>query len=122
MNTETSYEEQTLISSYLQLMLAIRIFHRDMQVINDHPMLRTPILYIEVLKSGMERVSLLLAEVQKEFQRKDISISRIKSDKNGIWADAIIRGQNVNIHLPESHYKNELYKRMRIYLGGMSEL
>lgn len=120
MNAEASYEEQNLIRSYLQLLLVNRIFYRDMQVLNSHPILRTPILYIEVLSSGMERVSLLLSELQMEFQRKDISITKIQSNKEGIWADANIRGKNVSVDLPLSRYKNELYTRMRIYLGGMN--
>ena len=120
MNAEASYEEQNLIRSYLQLLLVNRIFHRDMQVLTKHPILRTPILYIEVLSSGMERVSLLLSELQMEFQRKDISIAQIKSNKEGIWAEATIREKEVRIDLPLSQYKNELYTRMRVYLGGMN--
>lgn len=120
MNTEASYEEQNLIRSYLQLLLVNRIFHRDMQVLTKHPILRTPILYIEVLSSGMERVSLLMSELQMEFQRKHISIAQIKSNKEGIWAEATIREKEVRIDLPLSQYKNELYTRMRVYLGGMN--
>ncbi|GIP43402.1 hypothetical protein J45TS6_18610 [Paenibacillus sp. J45TS6] len=120
MKANTSYEEQNLICSYLQLLLVDRIFHRDLQVLTNHPLLRTPVLYIEVLSSGMERVTLLLSEIQMEFARKDIRITNIKSNKEGLWADAKIRGQEMRVVFPLSQYKNELYSRMRVYLGGMN--
>lgn len=119
MKAETSDEEQNLINSYLLLLLVHRIFHRDIQVLHRNPILRTPILYIEVLASGIERVTLLLSEIQHEFQRKGISITHIKSYKEGISADAEIRGIEVRVDLPLSRYKDELYSRMRVYLGGM---
>lgn len=121
MTADTSYEEQSLICSYLQLLLVDRIFHRDLQILTNHPLLRTPVLYIEVLSSGMERVTLLLSEIQMEFARKDIRITNIKSNKEGLWADAKIRGKEMRVDLPLSRYKNELYSRMRVYLGGMDQ-
>ncbi|WP_160033070.1 hypothetical protein [Paenibacillus sp. An7] len=120
MKADASYEEQNLIYSYLQLLLVDRIFCRDLQVLTNHPVLRTPILYREVLSSGIERVTLLLSEIQMEFARKDIRITNIRSNKEGLWADAKIRGEEMRVVFPLSQYKNELYSRMRVYLGGIN--
>ena len=109
MTADTSYEEQSLICSYLQLLLVDRIFQRDLQILSKHPLLRTPVLYLEVLSSGIQRVTLLLSEIQIEFARKDIQITNIRSNKEGLWADAKIRGKKMRVDLPLSRYKNELY-------------
>ncbi|MCM3783085.1 hypothetical protein M3231_08855 [Neobacillus mesonae] len=118
MAANTSYEEHTLIKSYLQLLIVIRIFNRDLRILGKYDGLKTPELYTEMIRSGIERVSVLLDEVGKEFKRLGIHIKSTNFHGGEITADAYIRGETVQIHIPDTTYKDELYKRMQIYLGG----
>ncbi|MCM3130258.1 MULTISPECIES: hypothetical protein [unclassified Paenibacillus] len=113
-------EEHTLIKSYLQLLMVIKIFNRDLQVMSNHAELKTPELYMEIIRAGIARVAVLLDEVQEEFRRMDIHLNSVNLYDGEIQAMASIRGHLVHIHIPGTKYKDELYKRMQIYLGGTS--
>ncbi|MEK5058525.1 hypothetical protein ACFSVM_05845 [Paenibacillus shunpengii] len=119
MTSEMLPEEHTLIKSYLQLLMVIKIFNRDLQVMSSHAGLKTPELYMEIIRAGIARVAVLLEEVEEEFRRMDIHLNRVNLYDGEIQALASIRGHHVHIHIPWTIYKDELYKRMQIYLGGI---
>lgn len=112
-------EEHTLIKSYLQLLMVIKIFKRDLQVMSNHAGLKTPELYMEMIRAGIARVAVLLDEVEEEFRRMDIHLNRVDIYDGAIRALASIRGHRVHIYIPGTIYKDELFKRMQVYLGGI---
>ncbi|CAM2956059.1 hypothetical protein PASE110613_09455 [Paenibacillus sediminis] len=110
-------DELSLIKSYLIYIFIQRVFERDSKIMEQSGVFKTPELYIEVVQTAIDRVSLLLREAKKQFQQHHIRVYSIKQSDAGITAHYECRGYHGQMNILWSTFRAEMMKRMRAYLG-----
>ncbi|MEC0369109.1 hypothetical protein [Paenibacillus chibensis] len=110
-------EELSLIKSYLLLQFIHRMFERDLKIMKDSGVFKTPELYMEVLEKGDLQTQMLLSEVKREFASRRIRIYRIGQNDNGVEAEYVCRGYSGDMNIVWPAFRGEMMARMKAYLG-----
>ncbi|WP_234489427.1 hypothetical protein [Paenibacillus sp. S28] len=110
-------EEASLIKSYLLLIFIHKVFERDIRIMEESGVFKTPQLYSELIVNGDRQAGTLLAEVKREMKRRKIRILRILQDDAGVRAEYSCRGYTDEMNILWPAFRNEMLVRMRVYLG-----
>ncbi|MGN7355798.1 hypothetical protein ACTHPM_00425 [Paenibacillus sp. SAFN-054] len=110
-------DEQSLIKSYLLLEFIHKVFERDLRIMKESGVFKTPELYMEVLACGDKQTQMLLSGVKREFKTRRIRICRIEQSDRGIEAEYVCRGYTGEMNILWPAFRSEMLARMRAYLG-----
>lgn len=110
-------EELSLIKSYLLLIFIQKVFERDIRILKESGVFRTPQLYMELIANGDQQATMLLAEVKREFRQRNIKVYQIGQDDHGPDAKYVCRGYTGEMRILWPAFRNEMLVRMRVYLG-----
>ncbi|GAB6988665.1 hypothetical protein [Paenibacillus pini] len=110
-------EELSLIKSYLLLLFIQKVFERDLRIMQESGVFKSPELYTELITNGDMQASMLLSEVKREFKTSQIKVFRIDQDEHGVEAEYVCRGYTGEMDILWSAIRNEMLVRMRAYLG-----
>ncbi|KHF37432.1 hypothetical protein CM49_00451 [Paenibacillus sp. P1XP2] len=77
-------DELALIKSYLLLQYIHKVFERDLRIMEESGVFKTPELYMEVVAGGDRQALTLLSGVKREFKSRRIRVYRILQDERGI--------------------------------------
>lgn len=114
-------DEHALIKSALLLGFLQKVFQRDARILEQSGVLKSPEAYVDFIRSGERRVTLILAEIHGTFRERNIEIYRISQDENGIQAEYRCRGFHGKMRILWAGLRQEVSSRMRAYLGSESE-
>ncbi|WP_068786346.1 hypothetical protein [Paenibacillus phocaensis] len=111
-------EELALIKSALLLGFLQKVFERDARILEQSGLLKSPEAYVDLIRGGERRVTLVLSEIQGKFRERNIEIERILQDENGIQAEYRCRGYHGKMRILWAGLQREVSSRMRAYLNG----
>ncbi|WP_059054160.1 hypothetical protein [Paenibacillus senegalimassiliensis] len=114
-------DDLALIKSALLLECLQRIFQRDARVLEQSGVLKSPDVYVDFIRHGESRASVVLAEIHGQFRQRNIEIYRISQDEHGIRAEYRCRGFHGKMNIFWSALQQEVSERMRAYLSGSGE-
>ncbi|OAB39798.1 hypothetical protein PMSD_03110, partial [Paenibacillus macquariensis subsp. defensor] len=106
-----------LIKSYIVLPLILTTFERDMRIIKDFDILKTPDPYLEVIERAMDSVTKDLTQIRKGFKDRGIKVYDEHQMTDGVHADYMCRGYHGKMHLQWGLIKAEVFVLMRKHLG-----
>ncbi|MFB5266410.1 hypothetical protein ACE41H_06370 [Paenibacillus enshidis] len=115
-------EDFALIKSYLLLLFIQKVFERDSNILEDSGVLRTPDLYVELVNSGANRTGILMSEVKHEFRKRGIAVHHIRQNESAMQASCTCGNSQGEISIPMPEFRQEMYERMRAYLGLTTSL
>jgi len=110
-------DEMSLIKSYLLLQYIHKMFERDLRIMEESGVFKTPELYMEVLAGGDRQALMLLSGVKREFKNRRIRVYRIHQDERGIGAEYVCRGYTGEMNILWPAFRSEMMARMKAYLG-----
>jgi len=108
-------EELEMIKTYIIVPMILTAFDRDLKVVEQT--MKSPGPYIDVINNAMDRASLLLYEIRREFRKRGIKVFDVQQDKDGVRAEYRCRGYVGTIRMLWSLISSEANVRMRAYLG-----
>ncbi|EJW13794.1 hypothetical protein PAV_109p00240 (plasmid) [Paenibacillus alvei DSM 29] len=108
-------EELEMIKSYIIVPMILTAFERDLKVIEQS--MKNPGPYQDVIKGAMDRASLLLYEIRREFRKRGIKVFDTRQDNLGVRADYKCRGYEGTLYMLRSLIRAEANVRMRAYMG-----
>lgn len=114
-------DDLALIKSALLLECLQRIFQRDARVLEQSGVLKSPGVYVDFIRHGESRASVVLAEIHGQFRQRNIEIYRVSQDEHGIRAEYRCRGFHGKMNIFWSALQQEVSERMRAYLSGSGE-
>jgi len=112
-----SNEDYSLIKSFLIIPVVLSVFERDSQIIGKFAMLKTPDPYVDVIQSGMQRATTVLAEVRRELRNHGIKVYEVVRTAKGIEAKYQCRGYHSEFSMLWSLVQADVSVRMRAYMG-----
>ncbi|MFM9278661.1 hypothetical protein [Paenibacillus jiagnxiensis] len=115
-------EDFALIKNYLLLLFIQKVFERDSHILEDSGVLKTPDLYVELVNSGADRTGILMSEVKHEFRKRGIAVHHIRQNESAVQASYICGDSEGEISIPMPEFRQEMYERMRAYLGLSTSL
>jgi hypothetical protein len=110
-------DELALIKSYLLLQYIHKVFERDLRIMEESGVFKTPELYMEVVAGGDRQALTLLSGVKREFKSRRIRVYRILQDERGIGAEYVCRGYTGEMNILWPAFRSEMMARMKAYLG-----
>ncbi|ANE48051.1 hypothetical protein SY83_19105 [Paenibacillus swuensis] len=113
-------EEQGMIKEFLLLPLVLTVFERDTEVIGNNVKTKAP--YVEAIALAMDRVTLNLAGLKKEFRLRGIKVFDGVRTEHGIRCSYLCRGYENQFDLMWTYVKAEVELRMKHYLGTHLEV
>ncbi|WP_237391688.1 hypothetical protein [Paenibacillus dendrobii] len=113
-------DELSLIKSYLLLQFIHKVFDRDLRIMKESGVFKTPELYMEVLAGGDRQALMLLSEVKREFKSRRIRVYQVGQDERGIEAEYVCRGYTGEMNILWPAFRSEMLARMKAYLGLQS--
>lgn len=108
-------DEIGLIKSYVILPMVLTIFERDKSAIEYA--VRNPGPYTEAITQAMDRATVVLSEIRREFRKRGIKVYDVARDGNGYCAKYVCRGYEGEIRMLLALVQTEVNERMRAYLG-----
>ncbi|WCT57431.1 hypothetical protein PQ456_07975 [Paenibacillus kyungheensis] len=112
-----SEEERSLVKSYLLLVYIQKKFDRDAKSLEESNQLPSAGLYMEVIRSGMDRTNLLLSEVRRDLRSHNLRLYEIDQSATHIEAQILCSGHHGTFQLGITEFHQEANERMRAYLG-----
>ncbi|GIO30218.1 MULTISPECIES: hypothetical protein [Paenibacillus] len=110
-------DELSLIKSYLLLQFIHKVFERDLRIMEESGVFKTPELYMEVVAGGDRQAMMLLSGVKREFKSRRIRVYEISQDERGIGAQYVCRGYTGEMNILWPAFRSEMMARMKAYLG-----
>ncbi|WP_425464908.1 hypothetical protein [Paenibacillus dokdonensis] len=110
-------EELSLIKSFLLLQFIHKVFERDLRIMKESGVFKTPELYMEVLAGGDRQTLMLLTEVKREFKNRRIRVYQVAQNERGIEAEYVCRGYTGEMNILWPAFRSEMFARMKAYLG-----
>lgn len=108
-------EDHALIKPYILLPIVLSAFERDISVINGT--VKTPEPYKEIITAAMDRVTLDLTELRREFKQRGIKVLDMQRTERGYEAQYLCRGYQRKFILLDGLVRAEGEILMRKYLG-----
>lgn len=108
-------DEIGLIKSYILLPMVLTVFERDKNAIEYA--VRNPGPYTEAITQAMDRATVVLSEIRREFRKRGIKVYDVSRDGNGYHAKYVCRGYEGEIRMLLALVRTEVNERMRAYLG-----
>lgn len=112
-----SEEERSLVKSYLLLVYIQKKFDRDARALEESDQLPSAGLYMEVIRSGIDRTNLLLSEVRRDLRKNNLRLYEITQSPEYIEAQILCSGHHGTFQLGMTEFRQEANERMRAYLG-----
>ncbi|USB32203.1 hypothetical protein [Paenibacillus sp. YPG26] len=110
-------DELSLIKSWLMLTFIRKVFERDSRILIDSGVLKSPQVYVDMIRSGSDRVAVVMTGIQNELTKRKIRIYEVKQASQGIEARYVCRSYHGEMNIPWSALRSEMPSRMRAYLG-----
>lgn len=109
--------DEILVKRYIMLPLIMTAYERDLHIIKDSGLFKSPEIYAEILESGLKAVMEDLSSVRQAFSKRGIKVYEENRLKDGIRAMFLCRGYHGNMFLSWSLIGAEGSVLMRKYLG-----
>lgn len=109
--------DEILVKRYILLPLIMTAYERDLHIITDSGLFKSPDLYAEILEIGLKAVTEDLSGVRKAFAKRGIKVYDEHRLKDGVQAEYMCRGYHSKMFLSWSLITSEAAVLMRKYLG-----
>lgn len=109
--------DEILVKRYILLPLIMTAFERDLHIIKDSGLFKSPDIYVEILEAALKTVTEDLSSVRLAFSKRGIKVYEENRFKDGIRAEYLCRGYHGNMLLSWSLIGAEGSVLMRKYLG-----
>lgn len=117
MRFDITTTDQILVKRYILLPLIMTAYERDLHIIKDSGLFKSPDIYAEILEDGLKAVTEDLSSVRHAFTKRGIKVYEESRLKDGIRAKFLCRGYHGNMFLSWSLIGAEGSVLMRKYLG-----
>ncbi|MGN7359441.1 hypothetical protein ACTHPF_20630 [Paenibacillus sp. SAF-054] len=109
--------DEILVKRYILLPLILTAYERDLHIITDSGLFKSPDIYAELIEIGLKAVTEDLSSVRLAFSKRGIKVYEETHLKDGIRAEFLCRGYHGNMFLSWSLIGAEGAVLMRKYLG-----
>lgn len=117
MRIDITTTDDILVKRYILLPLIMTAYERDLHIITDSGLFKSPDIYAEILEIGLKAVTEDLSSVRLAFTKRGIKVYEEKRFKDGIRAEYLCRGYHGKMFLSWSTITAEAAVLMRKYLG-----
>lgn len=109
-------EDELLIHKIIYLPILIKVFERDLQVLEQSPLkIKEP--YIEKVEKIIRTIRIDLKEVKADMRKRGIKILEERKEEGYTEYHFLCRGYEGKKNMWNQHLKSEVTRRMRDYLN-----
>lgn len=117
MRIDITTTDQILVKRYILLPLIMTAYERDLHIIKESRLFKSPDIYAEILEAALKVVTEDLSSVRLAFSKRGIKVYEENRLKDGIRAEFLCRGYHSKMFLSWSMITSEAVVLMRKYLG-----